>query len=902
MPKISVKTALVAGKYLPLLVLIVCLAASFGYWRYLDQQLNDEFENYFDFRARQAVSLTEYRLQAQEQVLRGVRGLFSVSASVNRKQFYDYVSSLKLEENYPGMQGVGFSLIVPRTEIMRHEDMIRKETGRADYTLHPTGQRDFYTSIIYLEPFFGVNLRAFGFDMYSEPVRRVAMEKARDTGQASLTGKVLLVQETGKHVQAGFLIYLPVYMNGMPHGTVQERRANIIGWVYSPFRMDDLLRGIYGERSVDLDIEIYDGELPSSESMMYGSNWDHLFDKAEMGHIYPVKVIDHNWTLKVDSKSAMKARFNRNQTDMVAFSGVGLSVLLAIMAWMLMNGRRRAETYAEEVTQNLKQESEKNIAFLRNASDGIHILDTQGNAVEVSDSFSTMLGYSRNEMIGMNVQQWDAGLVEAELMSKLQLLFASKERSLFETRHQRKDGSLLDVETSSMAFEVNGKVLLFNATRDVTQRNLAEAELGKWAQIFEHAQWGIVVSSADYQRIGLANPAFCRERGYTYSEILQISTIELFAPEERTRLPERIAIAHEKGHHTFESVHLRKDGSTFPVWIDLTVVTDEHGKLLYHMANVQDITVQKAYEKQLLESEHTLLNILKLSPIAIRIAAENGHQVVFSNQRYAELIRSNYPAGDDPGNYYAHPNDYQEILETINRGDVVMNKVIELAIPGSEAVWALASYLPIKYQGEDAVLGWFYDITERKLMEEEIRQLAFYDSLTSLPNRRLLNDRLSQIMAASRRSGLYGAMMFLDLDNFKLLNDTHGHDVGDLLLIEVAARLKNCVRSMDSVARFGGDEFVVMLSELNSDKLESISQAGHIAEKILASLSEPYLLPINPEGGSGLVTHRCTASIGVAVFTDHEANQDDILKWADAAMYQAKNSGRNQIRFYEEKS
>ena len=193
-----------------------------------------------------------------------------------------------------------------------------------------------------------------------------------------------------------------------------------------------------------------------------------------------------------------------------------------------------------------------------------------------------------------------------------------------------------------------------------------------------------------------------------------------------------------------------------------------------------------------------------------------------------------------------------------------------------------------------------FAISERKQAEEQIRQLAFYDALTQLPNRRLLNDRLEQAMAASKRSGRYGALMFLDLDNFKPLNDTHGHDVGDLLLIEVARRITGCVREMDTCARFGGDEFVVILSELVTDKTESAAQASTVAEKIHVALAEPYLLKIQPEGkAETTVEHHCTSSIGVVLFVNHDAGAEDILKWADMAMYQAKEAGRNLIRFYD---
>ena len=191
------------------------------------------------------------------------------------------------------------------------------------------------------------------------------------------------------------------------------------------------------------------------------------------------------------------------------------------------------------------------------------------------------------------------------------------------------------------------------------------------------------------------------------------------------------------------------------------------------------------------------------------------------------------------------------------------------------------------------------EITERRRLESQVHELAFYDPLTQLPNRRLLDDRLGQAMTASKRSGRFCALMFLDLDNFKPLNDTHGHFVGDLLLQQVAKRLSACVREVDTVSRFGGDEFVVLLGELDEDKAHSTEQARVVAEKIRSTLSEPYRLPlVQGDSPEAMAEHRCSASVGVVVFVNHEARQDDILKWADAAMYQAKDAGRNLIRFH----
>ncbi len=197
-------------------------------------------------------------------------------------------------------------------------------------------------------------------------------------------------------------------------------------------------------------------------------------------------------------------------------------------------------------------------------------------------------------------------------------------------------------------------------------------------------------------------------------------------------------------------------------------------------------------------------------------------------------------------------------------------------------------------------IGVLLDITERKVAEDKIKYLAFYDQLTALPNRRLFNDRLQQAMAASKRNGLYGALMFLDLDNFKPLNDQYGHAVGDLLLAEVARRLKASVREMDTVARFGGDEFVVMLAELGRGAANATAQARLVGEKIRQALAEPYELAVkDEERRDALIVHRSTVSIGAALFLDHDSNSGDIMKRADSAMYEAKAQGRDRVAIHE---
>ena len=256
--------------------------------------------------------------------------------------------------------------------------------------------------------------------------------------------------------------------------------------------------------------------------------------------------------------------------------------------------------------------------------------------------------------------------------------------------------------------------------------------------------------------------------------------------------------------------------------------------------------------------------------------------------------------------------DYKTIIDETEK--LRVNRIFDKAYEGSVCQFEFkakgknnpifsARLVPIKdKQGKiERLLGISEDITEQKKAEEKVRQMAFVDALTQLPNRRLLEDRIKKIKAQSERTANHNALIYIDLDNFKPLNDTWGHKAGDLLLIEVAQRLTHSVRKMDTVSRLGGDEFVILLSILDKERQQAVTQVTQVSEKILAAVSEPYEINLDQDNGKvSQIRHICTASIGVAVFAGNEiAGPDEILKWADEAMYKAKNAGKNTVRFYE---
>jgi diguanylate cyclase (GGDEF)-like protein len=286
--------------------------------------------------------------------------------------------------------------------------------------------------------------------------------------------------------------------------------------------------------------------------------------------------------------------------------------------------------------------------------------------------------------------------------------------------------------------------------------------------------------------------------------------------------------------------------------------------------------------------------------MAVHRVSKTTGKVVYANPNYAVLINRtlDQSIGIDPKQFYVNQSEYLEISEKLGKGETVINKLVKLDNNG-ETKWALASYMPTEFENEPVYLGWLYDITDRKEHEDQSEFMAYCDVLTGLPNRRMLVDRLQQSMAANKRNGIFGAVMFIDLDKFKSLNDTHGHEIGDLLLMEVGQRLSKCVREMDTIARFGGDEFVIMLSELNVDESKSKIEANTVAEKIRALLAETYILKTKKNGDQITIEHRSSSSIGVAFYNGQEINHDDVLKRADQAMYKAKERGRNMVCFFD---
>lgn len=455
-----------------------------------------------------------------------------------------------------------------------------------------------------------------------------------------------------------------------------------------------------------------------------------------------------------------------------------------------------------------------------------------------------------------------------------------------------------DMEESTRADEIGSLARAAMVFRENLLKIVqAEEELKSDAILRMHYQamgsisQGVLITDAQ-RRITYTNAAFQRISGYSETETLGLEPTFMQGAETDPEIlgKLRTALLHGKAF-TCTLMNYRKDGGAFLNELSITPILDGQRQLTQFVGVIRDVT-----EERLLEQEMRIAATAFESLHGIMVTDANG-VIVRVNQAFTEM--TGYSAEEVVGrkpsllmsrrhNREFYDNMWRQLVTTGGwSGEIWDRRKSGEVFPKWQTISAV--------KGVDGhvthYVAAFFDTTERKEAEEQIRNLAFYDPLTKLPNRRLLMDRLHQALANSARSQRHGALLFIDLDQFKTLNDTMGHDMGDLLLQQVSNRLTGCVRDGDTVARLGGDEFVVMLENLSDSPEEAAARARVAGENILTALNQVYILAGHE--------HHSTPSIGVTLYCGHEISIDELLKRADLAMYQAKAAGRNAMRFFD---
>jgi diguanylate cyclase (GGDEF)-like protein/PAS domain S-box-containing protein len=724
--------------------------------------------NRFLLQSNEVSSLVTARMVNYEQVLRGLKGLFLASEYVDKEEFSKYHDALNLQQEYPGILGLAFAPKVEPANMASHYGVAGRE-GIEGYQIRPAGERDIYAPVFYVQP-LGINSqRIVGYDMYSHPVRRQAMDRAWQTGLPSLTGRIALAPTVFEEELTSTLLFLAIYEEDFTPEL--EDIKTLMGWVVAPFEMSELLENIVLNTLNGVDVSIFDGQITDPAALLYASNKDYVDSSPpEFERKVVLDISGSPWTVVTRSNSDFNLSGD-NEPVRVLVVGVFLSFVLAAFVWVLASSRNSALRKAAFMTKEIRETEFRWKAALAGAGDGVWDLNNETNELTYSEQWMGILGYKPGD-ISNQLSDWAKLVHPNDLLSATADMQACTEGTVTTLNHEIRlktalgaykwvlfRGAVVRWGEDGRALRTIGTIADIQAQKNI-ELALVESDR-RFRGAFETAAIGMALVGLDGNWVQV-NSALADMLGYSSDEVLDKTFNDITHPADIPLDVEEVAklLAGEIDHYHMEKRYFRKDGTLIFVLLSVSLVRDSI---------------------------------------------------------------------DEPVHFV--------------------------------------------YQMED--------ITERRQLQNLVEHQATHDELTGLPNRRLLYDRLIHNLAQSCRHKRLMGVMFVDIDHFKRINDTHGHDVGDDVLCEVADRLRSCIRLSDTLARQGGDEFVVLMSEISKAE-----ETHRLATAMLDAVSKP--LRVNA------LDLPITLSIGVAIFDPESGDSHEaLLRKADEALYEVKRTGRN---------
>ena len=580
------------------------------------------------------------------------------------------------------------------------------------------------------------------------------------------------------------------------------------------------------------------------------------------------------------------SEWRRETVHILIFGAFMVGLVIAGTIALHFRARER-----ERVERTVERERLRWQTILRTASDGIHILDSDGTLIEANDAFLNMLGYDYSAVGKIHVTDWDVGTPWSEIKLRIAHFIAHQGQEIFEARHRQQNGSIIDVEINARGIEIDGKNYIYAASRDITERKLSLIELQRIKAIVEYSEDAIIGKTLD-GTITSWNHGAEKVFGYTAEEAIGNPLTILIPPErvnEEKEILESISLGKNVDH--FQTIRRCKDGRLIDISATISPVLDKEGKIVGISKIARDITEHKRMEQALLDSEMRFRQAMEacndgvwdwqiesgwayFSPAYFRMLGYDPDELPMTSQTWVNLL---------------HPEDCpralaaaQECIE--NRCEQIDVEFRMKAKDGSWR-WILGRGRALQRDPDGRavrIVGTNVDITERKAVEQKLQEMARTYPLTGLANRRTCVEALGSEFLRCKRFGSDAAVLMIDIDHFKRINDTHGHEAGDHALVALTETMKTVVRATDLLSRFGGEEFVVLL--VGTDLLGAMDMAERIRDAV-AQMVVPF-----PSGDLGF-----TVSIGVAAFLDEDRDASDAIHRADQAMYRSKRLGRNKV-------
>ncbi len=739
------------------ILLISTLLTALGWWvsrSYVAQRAQERF----DYEVDRAEQLILRRMRVFERMMVGARGLHYASEVVTRAEWRDYVAALSLPEYYPGVQGLGFVRWVTAEERPAYEAGVRAE-GFPNFAITPPGERAEYACVTYIEPFEQRNLRAFGYDLWSEPVRRAGLSQARDTGKPALTGKMFLVQETGTNVQPGVIMLVPMYRAGQPVTTVAERRAALFGWVHAPFRIGDLMQGILGNADPEIGFDLFDGEQPVADAHLFNSD----AELAPMPAAYQpsrtetrqIKLAGHPWLLRFHTRPEFEAATDSNQPFFIAFGGLAINGLLFAIIRSLAGLRRRAESLAEVLTVNYRRANEA-------LGDKVIEHERADAALRASEERWRLIIATEPECVkllgpdGALLQMNPAGLkiIEADSFEQVANrcvypLIVPEYRAQFQELIERVfrgesgilEFQLLGIKGTTRWLETHATPLrgergeitsLLAVTRDITDRKRADAALRASEERFQAFmnQSPVVAWVKDEEfRFRYVNSAFEQLFNRPAEQILGRTDYDLFSKESAdvTRANDRQVLASGVVTEAIEPVP-GADGR-MRRWLVHKFPLQQTGQQLWVGGTAADVTARLDAEEAARESGERFRLLFEGANDAIFWAAAETGLLTHCNAAAETLLgRERAEIIGQPQSFLHPPEEAERCRELFRAHASSQSKApFELEVLRKDGQRVPVSISPsvTVVDGKPLIQGIFRDITGRK--QAEARLTAFLE-------------------------------------------------------------------------------------------------------------------------------------------------------------------------------